>query len=259
MYGRQRSYFPTGVIFITLGWFYVSSGKSTDMKEHITYQTEERSCYLEEYSYNVYERKGMTTSPDVYLRSEVYSKDKEYVIKLTCYAFLQPFAGSVSFLLNSFQIDGIRNNGNKCFHKDGPCLPEKCSCCSKEDFYAFVLIFTKSDIKDFRSLSCEMRNNNNNAKRIASIDLDYTDFIATESKPSIKESYSKISRPRTPENKDQDKMKDTIDEDKTFNKDRSGLSAIPGVCFVILLLVVLLWFQRRTQRSIFITGSKLLK
>lgn len=116
----------------------------------------------------------MTTSLDVYLRSEVYSKDKIYVIKLTCYAFLQPFGESVSFLLNSYQIDGIRNHGNKCFNKDGPCLPGKCSCCSNEGFYAFFLIWKTSDIKDVRTLSCEMRSGNSNAKRIASIDLDYT-------------------------------------------------------------------------------------
>ncbi|XP_052093205.1 uncharacterized protein LOC127729412 isoform X2 [Mytilus californianus] len=221
----------------------------------MSYPTEERSCFLiQEHLDTIPGRKGIMPSTDVYLKSKVYSKDQDYVMKLTCYAFVQPFAISASFFQNSIQIDGIRIDGNKCFHKDGPCLPDKCSCCSNEGFYAFFLYLKIFDIKDLRSVSCEMRTDEKYTRRIASIDLNNTDFTATELKPSIKESNSKIRGPSTPATK----IKGKIYKDKTLNKDSSHLIALQSVFVVIAVILVILCIQIGIGKSLSQQVSKIM-
>ncbi|XP_063420307.1 uncharacterized protein LOC134705517 [Mytilus trossulus] len=248
------------------------------------YQAEERPCYLmDEYPYFLSGRQGMIPSTDVHLESEVYSKDQNYVFKLTCYAFVKPFGEAASFLFDYIQVDAVRNVENTCFHANGKCLPEKCFCCTNEGLYVFLLVLKRSDITDLRSVSCEIRTDKPFMKSIASIDLDSKDFTATEAEPSIRKSNIKIKDLATPETKDQDRIKDKtsskatyqniqeskpdisektyiatndldtikeIDEkDITDNEYSSHMSAFPSIFLVIGLFVALLGYQTCIRRS----------
>lgn len=99
---------------------------------------------------------GIVFATDVQLAVELKNSSSEYELKLRCFSCWEPYRQTVEFLINHRSADNVRYNPatSKCFHTEGECLEDYCSCRHGNYFsrtFAIAVLVIGS------TYSCDMR------------------------------------------------------------------------------------------------------